>query len=164
MITMRDGKIVADEVKATPTAVEPVTDTQNRIDPTPDRAGTRTTVARDREPTTAAPSLGFIGMTLSSAAQAVGRNRLRSLLTALGVFIGVAALIAMVAVGRGANQAVEKQIESLGTNLLVVMPGATTAGAHVSARAARPRSRSVTRNRCVARTRPSATWATWSGS
>ncbi len=46
----------------------------------------------------------------------------------LGVFIGVAALIAMVAVGQGANEAVKKQIESLGTNLLVVMPGATTAG------------------------------------
>jgi ABC-type antimicrobial peptide transport system permease subunit len=46
----------------------------------------------------------------------------------LGVFIGVAALIAMVAVGQGANDAVKKQIESLGTNLLVIQPGATTAG------------------------------------
>ena len=46
----------------------------------------------------------------------------------LGVFIGVAALIAMVAVGQGANEAVRKQIESLGTNLLVVVPGATTTG------------------------------------
>ena len=45
----------------------------------------------------------------------------------LGIFIGVAALIAMVAVGQGANQAVEKQIASLGTNLLIIMPGATTA-------------------------------------
>jgi macrolide transport system ATP-binding/permease protein len=51
---------------------------------------------------------------------------MRSLLTMLGVFIGVAALIAMVAVGQGANDAVTKQIESLGTNLLVVMPGAAT--------------------------------------
>jgi macrolide transport system ATP-binding/permease protein len=46
----------------------------------------------------------------------------------LGVFIGVAALIAMVAVGQGANEAVRKQIESLGTNLVVVVPGAVTAG------------------------------------
>jgi macrolide transport system ATP-binding/permease protein len=46
----------------------------------------------------------------------------------LGVFIGVAALIAMVAVGQGANQAVRKQIESLGTNLVVVMPGAARMG------------------------------------
>ena len=53
---------------------------------------------------------------------------MRSALTMLGVFIGVAALIAMVAVGQGANDAVRKQIESLGTNLVVVLPGATTTG------------------------------------
>ena len=44
----------------------------------------------------------------------------------LGVFIGVAALIAMVAIGQGANDAVRKQLESLGTNLVVVVPGAVT--------------------------------------
>jgi macrolide transport system ATP-binding/permease protein len=60
--------------------------------------------------------------------QAIYRNKMRSALTMLGVFIGVAALIAMVAVGQGANQAVLKQIQSLGTNLLVVVPGATTMG------------------------------------
>ena len=53
---------------------------------------------------------------------------MRSALTMLGVFIGVAALIAMVAVGQGANEAVRKQIESLGTNLIVILPGATTTG------------------------------------
>ena len=53
---------------------------------------------------------------------------MRSALTMLGVFIGVAALIAMVAVGQGANEAVRKQIESLGTNLVVVLPGAATSG------------------------------------
>ena len=46
----------------------------------------------------------------------------------LGVFIGVAALIAMVAVGDGASAAVQRQLESLGTNMLVIQPGATTAG------------------------------------
>ena len=51
---------------------------------------------------------------------------MRSALTMLGVFIGVAALIAMVAVGQGANEAVAKQIESLGTNLIVILPGAVT--------------------------------------
>src|ERR1019366_8919763 len=49
-------------------------------------------------------------------------------LTMLGVFIGVAALIAMVAVGDGASSAVKKQLESLGTNMVVVQPGASTAG------------------------------------
>ena len=67
-------------------------------------------------------------MILAAAAQAIGRNKMRSALTMLGVFIGVAALIAMVAVGDGANEAVRKQIESLGTNLVVVQPGAVTAG------------------------------------
>jgi putative ABC transport system permease protein len=46
----------------------------------------------------------------------------------LGIIIGVAAVIAMVSVGQGANQAVQKEIESLGTNLLMVMPGAATSG------------------------------------
>ena len=66
-------------------------------------------------------------MALRAAARALARNKLRSILTMLGIFIGVAALIAMVAVGQGANEAVEEQIASLGTNLLIVMPGATTA-------------------------------------
>src|SRR5208282_2977816 len=64
----------------------------------------------------------------AAAMQAILRNKMRSALTMLGVFIGVAALIAMVAVGQGANQAVLKQIQSLGTNLLVIVPGATTMG------------------------------------
>ena len=67
-------------------------------------------------------------MIMAAAIQALARNKMRSALTMLGVFIGVAALIAMVAVGQGANDAVRKQIESLGTNLLVVVPGATTMG------------------------------------
>ena len=74
----------------------------------------------------AAP-LTFAMMALRAAARALARNKLRSILTMLGIFIGVAALIAMVAVGQGANEAVEEQIASLGTNLLIVMPGTTTA-------------------------------------
>jgi macrolide transport system ATP-binding/permease protein len=67
-------------------------------------------------------------MVLAAAAQAIGRNKMRSALTMLGVFIGVAALIVMVAVGRGADEAVRKQIESLGTNVVVILPGAVTFG------------------------------------
>ncbi len=67
-------------------------------------------------------------MVMAAALQAINRNKMRSSLTMLGVFIGVAALIAMVAVGQGANEAVLKQIASLGTNLVVVVPGATTTG------------------------------------
>ena len=67
-------------------------------------------------------------MIFFASLQALARNKLRSALTMLGVFIGVAALIAMVAVGDGASAAVKKQLESLGTNMVVVQPGATTAG------------------------------------
>jgi ABC-type antimicrobial peptide transport system permease subunit len=69
----------------------------------------------------------LLQMTLIAALRALGRNKLRSALTMLGIIIGVAAVIAMVSVGQGANEAVQKQIESLGTNLLMVVPGATTA-------------------------------------
>lgn len=50
-------------------------------------------------------------------------NRLRSLLTMLGVIIGVAAVIAVVAMGEGAKRAVNERIQALGTNLLIVTPG-----------------------------------------
>jgi macrolide transport system ATP-binding/permease protein len=64
-------------------------------------------------------------MAVFAALRAIGRNKLRSCLTMLGIFIGVAALIAMVAVGEGARAAVEAQLQSLGTDLLVVLPGST---------------------------------------
>jgi len=57
------------------------------------------------------------------ATRSILRNKTRSFLTVLGIVIGVAAVIAMVNLGRGATEAVTQQIESLGTNLLVVIPG-----------------------------------------
>jgi putative ABC transport system permease protein len=67
-------------------------------------------------------------MTMRAALRALRRNKMRSALTTLGIVIGVAAVIAMVSIGRGANVAVQQQIASLGTNLLMVIPGATTSG------------------------------------
>ena len=66
-------------------------------------------------------------MAVVAAGRAIRRNKLRAALTMLGIFIGVAAVITMVAVGDGARSSVEAQINSLGTNLLIVLPGATTA-------------------------------------
>jgi putative ABC transport system permease protein len=64
--------------------------------------------------------------------KAIARNKLRSALTALGVIIGVACVIAMIAVGGGAQAAVQAQISSLGTNFLMVFPGvATQSGARI---------------------------------
>ena len=67
-------------------------------------------------------------MTLRIALRALGRNKLRSFLTMLGIIIGVGAVIAMVAIGEGAKKRVQEQIASLGTNLLVVLPGTMTLG------------------------------------
>jgi ABC-type antimicrobial peptide transport system permease subunit len=69
----------------------------------------------------------LLRMTAIAALRALRRNPLRSTLTTLGIVIGVAAVIAMVSIGRGADAAVQTQIQSLGTNLLMVVPGATTA-------------------------------------
>jgi putative ABC transport system permease protein len=55
-------------------------------------------------------------------------NRMRSILTMLGMVIGVSAVIAMVAIGAGANERIAAQISSVGSNLLLVLPGSTTAG------------------------------------
>jgi putative ABC transport system permease protein len=63
-----------------------------------------------------------------SALDALRLNKLRSALTMLGIVIGVAAVIAMVAVGGGAREQVVAQIRSLGANLLVVVPGNITQG------------------------------------
>ena len=69
----------------------------------------------------------LLRMSIRTALRALRRNKLRSALTMLGIVIGVAAVIAMVSLGQGANAAVQQQMRSLGTNLLMVIPGATTA-------------------------------------
>jgi putative ABC transport system permease protein len=65
---------------------------------------------------------------LISALDALRLHKLRSALTMLGIVIGVGAVIVMIAVGAGAQARVEEQIRALGSNLLLIMPGATTAG------------------------------------
>lgn len=66
--------------------------------------------------------------TIKIAFDALVRNRARSLLTMLGVIIGVAAVIVTVAIGAGARISVQNQINSLGSNLIVVLPGSVTQG------------------------------------
>jgi putative ABC transport system permease protein len=65
-------------------------------------------------------------MTLRVALRALRRHKLRSALTMLGIVIGVGAVIAMVSIGEGADAAVQAQIQALGRNLMMVIPGATT--------------------------------------
>lgn len=66
--------------------------------------------------------------TLRISVRALLRNKLRSFLTALGIIIGVAAVIAMVAIGEGAKAQVQKQFSMMGTNLLVIQSGSSRAG------------------------------------
>ncbi len=65
----------------------------------------------------------MIWNTIVLAWRAIVRNLLRSLLTILGIVIGIAAVVTMVTLGNGATQSVSDQIRSMGTNLLVLMPG-----------------------------------------
>ena len=58
--------------------------------------------------------------------RAIVRNKMRSTLTALGIIIGVACVIAMIGVGQGSQAAIQSQISALGSNFLMVFPGATT--------------------------------------
>ncbi|MGE5682543.1 MAG: ABC transporter permease [Bacillota bacterium] len=66
----------------------------------------------------------FIRIALAS----ILKNKMRSLLTILGIIIGVAAVIVMVAIGQGAQSQIENQIASLGTNLIIVFPGSQRQG------------------------------------
>jgi macrolide transport system ATP-binding/permease protein len=120
VITMRDGRILTD---AQQVAVVKPADADTGA-----TAAAATPVGTPVSADASGLRLAFLSMIFTASLQALARNKLRSALTMLGVFIGVAALIAMVAVGDGASAAVKKQLESLGTNMVVVQPGATTAG------------------------------------
>ena len=62
------------------------------------------------------------------ATQAIRKNKMRATLTMLGIIIGVAAVIVMVAVGYGARTRIRDQINNLGTNMIVITPGSSNSG------------------------------------
>ncbi|MEW6245160.1 MAG: ABC transporter permease [Nitrospirota bacterium] len=70
----------------------------------------------------------FVWLTVVTALRILGRNRMRAGLTMLGIVIGVGAVIAMVSIGQGARAAVQAQVASMGTNVIIILPGATTVG------------------------------------
>src|SRR5678816_803838 len=67
-------------------------------------------------------------MIIRVALRALVRNKMRATLTMLGIIIGVAAVIAMVSIGQGAQASVQAQIEGIGTNLLFLSAGAQNVG------------------------------------
>ena len=62
------------------------------------------------------------------ATQSILKNKMRTLLTMLGIIIGVGAVIVMVAIGQGAQSQIQDQINNLGTNMIVITPGASSQG------------------------------------
>jgi putative ABC transport system permease protein len=78
------------------------------------------------------------GDSLHAALIAIRVNLLRSVLTALGIIIGVGAVIIMISVGAGAQKQVDDLIKTLGSNLVLVLPGTTTASGARGARGSRP--------------------------
>lgn len=72
--------------------------------------------------------MSFFWLTLVSALRILRRNPLRAGLTMLGIIIGIGAVVAMVSLGQGATASVQAEISSLGTNVLIIVPGATTVG------------------------------------
>jgi len=124
IITFRDGIIVSDEHPALAHTVG--AGSTHSGSGAGGREGDHKTDSRPQGLTAGENPWMFGAMAFSAAGRALQRNKLRAILTMLGIFIGVAAVIAMVAVGNGARYSVQQQIQSLGTNLLVIMPGATT--------------------------------------
>src|SRR3954470_24685672 len=69
-----------------------------------------------------------IWQTVRVAVRALLRNKTRSFLTALGIIIGVGAVIAMVSIGEGAKAQVQQSFAAMGSNLLVLLPGSSGGG------------------------------------
>jgi macrolide transport system ATP-binding/permease protein len=114
-ITLRDGLILSDVKRAVPHEHAP----SAKVESLPAIAAAKMS---------GGDMLSFLSMAFIAAFSAIGRNKLRSALTMLGIFIGVCALIIMLAVGEGARAAVQAQLKSLGTDLLIILPGSTRGG------------------------------------
>lgn len=67
-------------------------------------------------------------MTILTALRFLNRNRMRSALTSIGIIIGVGSVIVMVSIGEGAKSVIQAQVASIGTNMILILPGATSVG------------------------------------
>src|SRR5579872_6246916 len=90
------------------------------------------TRAKERKPAQAAGGMG-LGEIIATALDAVRANKLRSLLTMLGIIIGVGAVIIMISIGGGASASVAQRLQGLGTNMLTITPGSQRGPGFVAA-------------------------------
>ncbi|MCK9572593.1 MAG: ABC transporter permease, partial [Candidatus Omnitrophica bacterium] len=116
IITMRDGKIISDST------VDPEANPQ--IFQKPENLVKDILV---RSSNAVKGGMEFLDY-LRRAVSAMLAHRMRAFLSILGILIGVAAVIAMLAIGQGSKESIKKQLESLGSNLLMVRPGAARSG------------------------------------
>ncbi|MFA4889411.1 MAG: ABC transporter permease [Candidatus Omnitrophota bacterium] len=115
VIQVRDGKIISDETKqGAGISVEAASLNGELVN------------SILSQPQEASAEIKFLDY-LRQAIFAMLSHKMRSLLSILGILIGVAAVIAMLAVGQGARESIEKQLSSLGSNLLLVRPGSARA-------------------------------------
>jgi macrolide transport system ATP-binding/permease protein len=115
IITMRDGKIISDEKKDTTPTVS-----QNNYNKTV----IEEVLAEDQKVSGSAEFIDHIKQALHS----ILVKKLRSFLSMLGILIGVAAVIAMLALGTGATKTIEQDLSRLGSNLLIIRPGSHRQG------------------------------------
>src|SRR5579883_2931006 len=95
------------------------------------RAARRTSSLQS--PASSYPNRMGLGETTSTALDAIRANKLRSLLTMLGIIIGVGAVIIMISIGRGASANVAQRLQGLGTNMLTITPGSQRGPGFVAA-------------------------------
>jgi len=114
IIRIRDGKMISDTKKEDNPGEISISPVQNK----------KNIQQHLQMPMNRIEFLDFV----KQALDAMMGNKLRSILSMLGILIGVAAVIAMLALGAGAKAMIEKALSSLGSNLLMVMPGATMMG------------------------------------
>ena len=136
IIRLRDGKIISDEANTPPELPGLGKIGAGLFQALENEAGSGQTAAENsihQQPFALFPGRGVrfrgslrrIGPLLRQAFRSVAAAKVRSALSMLGILIGVAAIIAMLALGAGAKEAMRKSLSSLGSNLLIMFPGAT---------------------------------------
>jgi macrolide transport system ATP-binding/permease protein len=113
VIQMRDGVIVSDERKQEERKISEIVSIADNL--------VNNLLSKSRKTSSETKFLDY----LRQAASAMLSNKMRSILSILGILIGVCAVIAMLALGQGAKESIEKQLASLGSNLLVIRPGSS---------------------------------------
>ena len=116
IISMRDGQIISDKIISGEAKTSEIAFSENLVKD-----------ILSKSSSTVKGGMEFLDY-LRQAISAMLAHKMRAFLSILGILIGVAAVIAMIALGRGAQESIEKQLSSLGSNLLLIRPGSPKVG------------------------------------